>query len=101
MSATAEVNSQKCSSGQKTSGCTRSPHCRPAFTQAASHSALLVSTAAWYLPVAMPWGEEREQAHRGRPHLRAPRQPPPGAPHTRSDLGTETGGPGPAPQAPT
>lgn len=54
MSATAEVNSLKCSSGQYTSGWTRSPHFRPAFTQAASHSALLVSTAAWYFPVAMP-----------------------------------------------
>lgn len=55
MSATAEVNSLKCSSGQKTRGWARSPLLRPARTQATSHCSLLVITAAWYFPVEIPY----------------------------------------------
>lgn len=55
ISATAEVNSLKWSSGQYTRGWTKSPQFLPALTQAFSHSSLLVRTAAWYFPVAIPW----------------------------------------------
>lgn len=68
ISATAEVNSLKWSSGQYTRGWTKSPQFRPALTQAFSHSSLLVRTAAWYFPVAIPWWDIRQKS--GRIHLK-------------------------------
>lgn len=64
ISATAEVNSLKWSSGQYTRGWTKSPQFLPALTQAFSHSSLLVRTAAWYFPVAIPWWDTRQNQER-------------------------------------
>ena len=51
ISATAEANSPKCSSGQYTKGCTRSPDRRPALTHKPSHSSSFVNKAPWYRPI--------------------------------------------------
>lgn len=59
ISATAEVNSLKWSSGQYTRGWARSPLLRPALTQAISHTSVLHSTAAWCFPVQIPCRESR------------------------------------------
>lgn len=54
ISATADENSEKCNSGQYGIGKTKSPDFKPASIALSSQSSLLVSTAAWYLPVAIP-----------------------------------------------
>lgn len=54
ISATAEENSWKCSSGQYTIGANKSPDLRPASNDLFSHSSQLVKMAPWYFPVAIP-----------------------------------------------
>lgn len=54
MSATALLNSEKWSSGEKGRGKLRSPQVFPAARRASSASSLFVRTPAWYLPTEIP-----------------------------------------------